>query len=484
MSAPSQTVENYLKAIYQAQAGGQREGLVGMVPMGQLATAMAVVPGTATTMVRALADSGLVEYEPYVGVRLTGAGEKLAALVLRRHRLIELFLVEFMGMSWAEVHDEAEHLEHAVSDRLVERMDEMLGRPNRDPHGDPIPDAEGQLVAPRDDSLLTCPLHVPIRVTRIANQDAEFLRFVEQSQLKPGAIVEVENRDAAADRVNVRRDDDLLTLGTRAAAKLLVRVVVLFLLTTLMTAPLRAQESATPADPSRKFEIQDNSFLVEEAFNQEKGIYQNILGFIRGRGEWQLAFTQEWPVGDETHQISYTIPFGGYSISNGLGDAVVNYRYQATTESDSRPAFSPRISLILPTGGAERGYDSLGYQVNLPFSKQQRDWYFHWNAGMTTYPGVPGPAGKDLTLFTPHLSASAIWRARPMVHVMLESLFESEEDPSGRRSLFTASPGVRLGRNIGDAQIVLGAAAPITFSREDTEGAILLYFLYELPFRR
>jgi DtxR family Mn-dependent transcriptional regulator len=484
VAAPSQTVENYLKAIYQAQGGGQPDGTVGMVPMGQLATALAVVPGTATTMVRALADSGLVEYEPYVGVRLTGAGEKLAALVLRRHRLIELFLVEFMGMSWAEVHDEAEHLEHAVSDRLIERMDEMLGRPDRDPHGDPIPDAEGQLVAPRDDSLLTCPLHVPIRVTRVADQNAEFLRFVEQSQLKPGAVVEVENRDAAADRVNVRRDDDLVTLGTRAAAKLLVRVVALFVLTTLMTTPLQAQESATPADPSRKFEIQDNSFLVEEAFNQEKGIYQNILGFNRGNGDWQLAFTQEWPLGGQAHQLSYTLPFGGYGVVNGLGDAMVNYRYQLTTETDSRPAFSPRVSLILPTGGPERGYDTLGYQVNLPFSKQRRDWYFHWNAGMTTYVGVPGPAGTDVSLLSPHLAASAIWRARPMVHVMLESVFESEEEPSGRRSLFTASPGVRLGKNIGDAQIVLGAAVPITFSGDETEGAILLYFSYELPFKR
>ena len=95
--------------------------------MGQLAAALGVVPGTATTMVKALAESGLVRYEPYAGVRLTKAGEKLAALVLRRHRLVELFLVKVMGMSWTEVHDEAEALEHAVSDRLIDRIDEMLG---------------------------------------------------------------------------------------------------------------------------------------------------------------------------------------------------------------------------------------------------------------------------------------------------------------------------------------------------------------------
>ena len=123
---PSYTVENYLKALLQAQGGLGSEDLV---PMGRLAAALGVVPGTATTMVKTLADSGLVRYEPYAGVRLTSAGEKLAARVLRRHRLIELFLVKVMGMSWTEVHDEAEHLEHAVSDRLIEKIDEMLGRP-------------------------------------------------------------------------------------------------------------------------------------------------------------------------------------------------------------------------------------------------------------------------------------------------------------------------------------------------------------------
>jgi DtxR family Mn-dependent transcriptional regulator len=138
---PSSTVENYLKAIHQAQS--RIDGERTLVPMGQLSSALGVAPGTATTMVKTLADSGLVVYEPYSGVRLTPAGAKLAAMVLRRHRLVELFLVRVMGMSWAEVHDEAEQLEHAVSDRLIDRIDEMLGRPAVDPHGDPIPDHEG-----------------------------------------------------------------------------------------------------------------------------------------------------------------------------------------------------------------------------------------------------------------------------------------------------------------------------------------------------
>jgi len=217
---PSSTVENYLKAIYAAQ---RTLGADTLVPMGQLATALDVVPGTATTMVKALAESGLVRYEPYAGVRLTPAGGKLAALVLRRHRLIELFLVEVMGMSWAEVHDEAEHLEHAVSERLIGRMDEMLGFPSVDPHGDPIPDAEGGVDERSYHSLLECPVGQTVRVARVADQDAEFLRFIEQSAMMPGQAVVVVTRDASADSVSVRGADARhVVLGARAASKVLV----------------------------------------------------------------------------------------------------------------------------------------------------------------------------------------------------------------------------------------------------------------------
>src|SRR5712671_2185097 len=190
---PSSTVENYLKAIYQGQsslASGAR-----LVSMGHVAAALGVTPGTATTMVKALAESGLAEYEPYSGVRLSAAGEKLAGLVLRRHRLVELFLVQVMGMSWAEVHDEAEQLEHVVSERLIERMDEMLGRPTHDPHGDPIPTPEGTIATRHLENLMTCPVHTPLRVTRIADQDPAFLRFIEKNDLKPGQPIEVQSRD-------------------------------------------------------------------------------------------------------------------------------------------------------------------------------------------------------------------------------------------------------------------------------------------------
>ena len=216
----SQTVENYLKAIYVAQVPDDERSLV---PMGQLAAALGVVPGTATTMVKTLAESGLAKYEPYMGVRLTPAGERLAAMVLRRHRLIEQFLVQVLSMNWSEVHEEAEKLEHAVSERLIDRIDEMLGRPSVDPHGDPIPGPEGELNRQSYPDLLTSPLDTPLSVIRVTDQDADFLRFLEQRGLKPGQRIRIEARDTTSDSVTLRSETGMqTTIGTRAASKLLV----------------------------------------------------------------------------------------------------------------------------------------------------------------------------------------------------------------------------------------------------------------------
>lgn len=221
---PSQTVENYLKTIYLAQTASA--DAAALVPMGQLASALGVVPGTATTMMKTLAESGLVHYEPYMGVRLTAAGEKLATLVLRRHRLVELFLVKVLGMSWAEVHDEAERLEHAVSERLIDRIDEMLGWPSVDPHGDPIPTAQGTVALVDDIDLLAAPVNVPHQITRIVDQEPGFLRFIEERELMPGQTVVVQNRDDLADAVHLRvQSGRETTLGARTASKVLVRAL-------------------------------------------------------------------------------------------------------------------------------------------------------------------------------------------------------------------------------------------------------------------
>ena len=220
---PSPTVENYIKQIYLEQQSPPGEAAEALVPMGRLAAAMGVVPGTATTMVKALSDSGLVAYEPRGGVRLTRGGEQLALHVLRRHRLVELFLVKVLGLDWSEVHDEAEELEHAVSDKVLERMDQVLGHTSVDPHGDPIPSAKGKVDESRHGSLADCALNRPCRIARVLDQDPAFLQFVERCGLMPGVNVTVEVRDALADAVWVRpKDRRPLTLGTAAAAKILV----------------------------------------------------------------------------------------------------------------------------------------------------------------------------------------------------------------------------------------------------------------------
>src|SRR5688572_2888039 len=461
----SSTVENYLKAIYLGV--GALTPPARLLPMGQLAAALGVAPGTATTMVKTLAESGLVEYEPYTGVALTEAGEKLAALVVRRHRVVELFLVRVMGYRWDEVHDEAEQLEHVVSDRLIDRMDEMLGRPEVDPHGDPIPDPTGVIKPQPAQTLLTCPLHTPVTITRVIDQDKSFLRFIENHHLKPGESIEVEDRDAVSDSVRVRgKDEQRITIGTRAASKVLVHVTAAAMLVLAFAASASAQ-----AEP---FEILDNSFLVEEAFNQEAGIFQNIFGVRAADGDgWEAAFTQEWPVFTQTHQFSYTVGALGADGATGMADLMINYRWQATLESASVPAFSPRLSLILATGDAERGFGSggPGWQVNLPFSKQFGDAYLHWNAGFTHIPSAEA-ATREHNLLSPHVALSGIWRLRPMFNLMLESVVEWEHlvegDEKRRETFATISPGFRTGWNVGDTQTIIGFAVPVVVADAGT----------------
>ena len=216
---PSSTVENYLKQIYleQQPLGPQ------LVPMGRLAAAMAVTPGTATTMIKALAEANLVTYEPRSGVRLTRAGEQLALHVLRRHRLVELFLVKVLGLDWSEVHDEAEHLEHAVSEKVLERIDDLLGHPSVDPHGDPIPTSKGKVAPQKFLSLAECDPGQSLRITRIADQEPAFLQFLHRNGLTPGITLTIRSRDAQADNVQlILADHSRLSLGTAAASKIWV----------------------------------------------------------------------------------------------------------------------------------------------------------------------------------------------------------------------------------------------------------------------
>ncbi|MDB5304444.1 MAG: iron (metal) dependent repressor, DtxR family, partial [Phycisphaerales bacterium] len=179
----------------------------------------------ATTMVKALADSGLVSYEPRGGARLTRGGEQLALHVLRRHRLVELFLVKVLGLDWSEVHAEAEELEHAISDKVLERIDALLDRPSVDPHGDPIPPAKGRPAPASRRSLADCERGESIRIARVSDQSPGFLQFIDRCGLTPGIVATVDANDPQADSVRVRpRGKETVTLGAAAAAKVLVEV--------------------------------------------------------------------------------------------------------------------------------------------------------------------------------------------------------------------------------------------------------------------
>ncbi len=212
------TVENYLKQILLLSAGTE-----GLVPMGALAGALAVVPGTATTMAKALAADGLVDHRLRHGVRLTPTGRRVALGVLRRHRLIETFLVDVLKMDWTEVHAEAEQLEHAISDAVLDRLDALLGHPATDPHGDPIPTRQGQLDSQVYATLATCVVAKSLRIVRVTEQSGEFLQFAEQNNLRPGARVRVADRNLAAGLLSVKMSSGRrLTLSLAAAGNILV----------------------------------------------------------------------------------------------------------------------------------------------------------------------------------------------------------------------------------------------------------------------
>lgn len=216
----SLTVENYLKAILQTST---RSGTDWVTP-GQVAAAMGVSPGTVTSMLKTLAESQLAVYRPYQGVQLTPAGRTLALRMLRRHRLIELFLVRTLGLSWDEIHEEAEHMEHAVSDALVDRIDAFLGHPECDPHGDPIPTSDGQMRGGSASALplSQCPPGTPFTVTRVLQQQADFLRTLTEQGLELGTRGVVIDSSEDATLLKVQTDRGVVALGHSAALGILV----------------------------------------------------------------------------------------------------------------------------------------------------------------------------------------------------------------------------------------------------------------------
>lgn len=217
---PSSTVENYLKAIWSLQGGGEPGGLV---PIGQVAEKISVTPGTATTMMNQLQKMGLVDYIPRRGVLLNEAGRKAALLVLRRHRLVETFLVEVMKLDWAEVHEDAEVLEHVISDRLLTRMDEMLNHPTHDPHGAPIPTADGEITADGTVVLADCPLG-SYTLKRVREDQPSFLQWLAELDLMPGTNLMITERNIEADTLTLRLPgrSESVQISLPAAQSLLV----------------------------------------------------------------------------------------------------------------------------------------------------------------------------------------------------------------------------------------------------------------------
>ena len=214
------TVENYLKEIFLYTHSQSTDKM----PMGEVAIALQVTPGTATTMIKSLEDACFVSYIPRVGVRLTESGVLQATRVVRRHRLIEYFLVETLGMDWSEVHTEAEVLEHSISDRVLDRIDEHLNFPKRDPHGDPIPRKDGSISIDNIITLDETQEAVFYQIVRITDQSSKFLNFISQSKLTPNTLIEVQSIDRAGDTISlVINENEPITLGISAANKILVQ---------------------------------------------------------------------------------------------------------------------------------------------------------------------------------------------------------------------------------------------------------------------
>jgi DtxR family Mn-dependent transcriptional regulator len=215
----SLTVENYVKMIYLISS---RAGSETAVATGELSKALDVSPGTVTGMLKTLSKDKLATYDSHKGVRLTAEGQRLALTVLRRHRLLELFLVKTLHMHWDEIHDEAENLEHAVSERLVDRIDAYLGYPSVDPHGDPIPRTDGSLPSPDGLPLADLAKGDRFRLVRVVDQDSAFLRYLTECGLELDITgVLLENR-AESGAVILKVGEKLVALGIDAARKVYV----------------------------------------------------------------------------------------------------------------------------------------------------------------------------------------------------------------------------------------------------------------------
>jgi hypothetical protein len=266
------------------------------------------------------------------------------------------------------------------------------------------------------------------------------------------------------------------------AASLHRSLFTVHLLSLLLTSSVAAQ-------------IQDNSFLLEEAYNQEAGVVQHISAFQRVEdGAWAYNFTQEWPLGGISHQLSYTLPLENVEgFGTGIGDVGLNYRYQLAGNPDARTVAAPRFTLLLPTGDeAEgRGQGGIGFQVNLPVTLVvSQNLVTHWNAGATVTPSAKSAVGETATTHSWNFGASMVWLLRPSVNLLLETVLDDSRTVVGEGQVvsetgWVISPGVRWAFDLsGDLQIVPGIAYNVGLGQGPDENAVFLYLSFEHPFKR
>ena len=245
------------------------------------------------------------------------------------------------------------------------------------------------------------------------------------------------------------------------------------------------------AEEARK--IQDNSFLLEEAYNQEDGVVQHIslFQYLKKSKDWQYIFTQEWPAPTQKHQVSYSIPYQHVTDSenvSGLGDIMLNYRYQAILKGPI--ALAPRLSLALPTGDYKKGLgtDAVAVQVNIPLSVELNDTFVtHWNLGATFTPGSRESGGAKADTFGTNYGASIIWLLHENFNLMLEAVGTTGEavQPDGskqHKNSFFINPGIRGAINFKSGlQVVPGISVPVGIGPSKGEYGGLLYLSFEHP---
>jgi DtxR family transcriptional regulator, Mn-dependent transcriptional regulator len=211
----TRSVEDYLKAVYRLSTGNHPASTSGIAHLLELSAA------SVTGMVKRLSEQGLLEHVPYRGVQLTPEGRRAALRMVRSHRLIEAYLVAFLGYSWDTVHEEAERLEHAVSDTMAERMAAALGHPTVDPHGDPIPDADGSIHELACTPLSEIPVGETVEIRRVAESAPERLRYLASLGLRPSVVLTVTERQPFEGPLTVLVGDEQHTIGPELARVLL-----------------------------------------------------------------------------------------------------------------------------------------------------------------------------------------------------------------------------------------------------------------------